>query len=231
MPTLADAAMAGFEKAREIYTGKDLNKKPIPTMPQRFKSSNKRYFTGPREEDPADPADITRFNRAEALHAKDRIAFKIEGGKVFDIGRTVRLSRANALNCLELASIAAEWAHCQLGKPKPAPIAIAWFEPPGDHCFCVVAPPSSLNNLQGDCVTDLSTDFLNHDAWVADPWLNILCHLSNYGSAAKAQLHRWQLNNKRIAWATGPRGPGWYMPLGDYEKAFLTTKLNVSMAS
>jgi hypothetical protein len=241
---LQDAAEAGFEKAREIYTGKDASKAPIASMPIRYKSSNKLHLAsgsthlsdefidwGPGETD-QDTAYVARFKAANALHDKERIATKVEGGKVFDIGRTLRISRTPALNCGELACIAAEWAYRQLGNPNPVPIVLTPLAKPADHVFCVVAEPSSLAKLPGVRIDKLENTYsLSDDAWAVDPWLNICCHLRNYGIRAEAQLKKWQSKNKRIAWSGGPLGAGWYAPEGAFSKGFMEAKLTVDAVS
>jgi hypothetical protein len=241
---LQDAAEAGFAKAREIYTGKDASKTPIPSMPIRYKSSNKLHLAsgsthlsdefikwGPGEAD-QDAAYVARYKEASALHGTERIATKVEGGKVFDVGRTLRISRTKALNCGELACIAAEWAYSQLGKPQPAPIVLAPLGKPADHVFCVIAETSSLAKLKGVKIDELeSTYSLSDDAWAVDPWLNICCHLRNYGIRAEAQLKKWQSKNKRIAWNAGPLGAGWYAPEGVFSEGFMQAELGVTEVS
>src|SRR5262249_3848973 len=140
------AAAAAFDKAREIYTGKNSLKQPIQGMTERFKSSNKLHlpvgspYAGDQGLDfgfglaVEDPAHQGRHLKALELHGTERIATKVEGN-AFDQGVVLRLSCTQALNCMELALIAAEWAWRQLGRPKPAPIGLVSLAPPADHIF------------------------------------------------------------------------------------------------
>ena len=239
--SLEKAAKAGFAKAREIYTGKDASKTPISGLPERYKSNNKLHLSvgSTRQSDSFidwNPGDadqearyVDRLGKADIEFGKGRVSLT---GGVLQAGETLRKSCAQALNCQELACIAAECAYTELGKPNPAPIALADLEKPADHKFCVVADSSSLTKLKGVPIDQLGSIFsMSDDAWVADPWLNVCCRLCNYGVLAEAQLKKWQSKNKRIAWNSGSLGAGWYAPQGEYSKGFMQAKLVLTAAS
>ena len=238
---MKDVADSAFAKARAIYTGKDANKNPIPSMKERYKSSNKLhlapnsiyindeiidYDDGDADDDPAYNG---RLAKATQLHGKERIATKVEGN-AFDAGMVLRLSNTQALNCMELSLIAAEWAHRELGKPNPPPIALINPAYPADHVFCAIGPRAGLNKSAGKKISDLFNKMsVNDDVWAVDPWLNVCCNIRYYGIRAHGRLMRWQAKNKRVAWNDGPLGAGWYSPLGQYSNGFIDARLEVQL--
>jgi hypothetical protein len=242
------AAEVGFAKAREVYTGKDADKNSL-NMKERFKSNNKLHlsasssvlnsefvsFTGGLADQDAAYSD--RYNRAFKSMDSERIGFKVEGtgvigSDVFNTGRVLRISKTQALNCHELACIAAESAYSELKRPKPAPIALAQLHPPADHVFCVIGGLVDLQNLNGCSIGDLeNTVAYSEDIYAVDPWLNFFCHLRNYGTYAELKLKKWQQANKRVYWGAGSKGAGWYAPEGEYSQGFADATMLITPAS
>ena len=117
---------------------------------------------------------------------------KVEGN-ILDRGRTLRLSRTQALNCYELACIAAQYADEKLGKPRPAHVALTPLADPADHVFCSVGDAAQLNRLDGVKVSDLKATFSSgDDLWAVDPWLNIFCNIVDYGGMVDSKLKKCQ---------------------------------------
>jgi hypothetical protein len=234
--TYEDAARDGFEYARAIYSGKNSAGTTL-AMTDRYKSSNKLHLNAASthlsseviDNDTALQEEDTNYSDkhmdALTLHAQNRITDKI-GSTFLDRGRIVRLSKPQALNCYELASVAAERAYGSLGKPTPYPIALAQLSAPADHVFTIVGTPDEMGKLDGVKIDDLDSNVsLSDDLYAVDPWLNILCHLRNYATMAEAKLKKWQRVGKRVYWGTGPLGEGWYAPEGKYSDGFAAATL------
>src|SRR6266850_7063236 len=115
------AAEAAFDKAREIYSGgfKSSNKLHLPANSIHKNRVCLNFGVGLNAEDPAFRDRHLEALKLVSIERTERIAYKVEGN-AFDRGRLLRLTRSKALNCNELALIAAEWAHLQLGTPRPA---------------------------------------------------------------------------------------------------------------
>ena len=128
-----------------------------------------------------------------------------------------------------MMAAASAWA--ALGEPDPVPMVLVSLQDPADHMFCVVGEPEHCTDLLFcESVNALATDAPSDDMWVADPWLNVMCRLSDYPARAAAKFAKWQAANKRIGWIKGPQGPGWYPPVGAYSTKFGAAGLDVITA-
>ena len=54
---------------------------------------------------------------------------------------------------------------------------------------------------------------------IVDPWCNVACWACDYSNEVEKKLDKWTMEGKRISWAEGPQGPGWYAPNGGYKEA------------
>lgn len=224
------AAMAGMHEARQIYEAgyKSSNKLHLnPTSP----FANGRGFDDISMdlglEDEIDPAYENRFCSAWRQLGGLRHRFPIPADNFLRDGKAMLRMRPVASNCGELAIMAASAAWVHLGEPRPAPIALVSLEAPADHVFCVVGRRLQSRHLTNITIQHLTNSPLATDMWAVDPWLNVLCRLRDYPARAAAKFTRWQQANKRIAWADGPEGPGWYPPVGSYSAGFNTAGMRV----
>ncbi|MHA6686353.1 hypothetical protein [Mesorhizobium sp. A556] len=228
----AAAARAGFQEARSIYEGgyKSVNKLHLKDSSD-YRANLHNYkpidigFT-------LDEIEETRENKL--LSANDTLskirAFQSQkkfGALVF--GELLIKVKASASNCHELALMAAASAWSYLGKSQPPSIALASLVAPADHIFCVVGPRAKCSQLDGRTIGSLAESSAAIGVWAADPWLNVLCELPEYAALADAKFDKWHMANKRIAWAGGPQGSGWYPAMGDYSKGFAAATLEVDL--
>lgn len=224
--SIKSAAFAGQLVARSLYSAgaKSVNK--LHGVANQNSSNN--FLDIDSYESEINPNRIERFNAAldalkEIRNAPSEINFLLAG-------RAMLNSKVKAANCGELSMIAAAvgWEH--LGKPSPAPIALVNLSPPSDHVFCVFGDRDFISSVEGDSLAFLAKYAPVSPLWVADPWLNIVCQIEDYHDESFAKLAKWQLHNKRIAWAGGPQGCGWYPPTGTYRTGFLSAELKVKLA-
>ncbi len=226
------AASEGFRQAREIYVAgyKSANKahlKPASLFAEgELLHDVEMDFDD--EDSQLDTAYGLRLNGARIELEIDRTLMPRNIG-FLRLGKAMLRMRPAAANCGELAIMAAAAAWGRLGEPQNAPVALVSLRAPADHVFCIVGPRAQCAQLHNSTIQELVLLPSAADLWVADPWLNVMCRLQHYPARAAAKFNKWQRANKRIAW-DGPRGPGWYPPVGAYSAGFDVAGLAVRLA-
>src|SRR5262249_19247287 len=124
-------------------------------------------------------------------------------------------------NCDEAADVAAFLAW-EKNPEAVGTIFMVYLDKPADHGFWVVNAESVPT---WGSVYQMFNE--TRDVIVIDPWLKVACYARDYPLKAHKRFNKWQTVNKRIKW-WGKDGDsdGWYAPLGDYERAFMYSKLH-----
>jgi hypothetical protein len=235
--TYVQAAAASFAMMRQFYTGfsrdKDGEKLESPAKVL-YKSSNKiilpansPYANYERIE------TLTGENAQDDRHKKRReMAEECRKNSTtasYSLwsAETLYKTPPDAMNCAELALIAAWVAYLYLEKPKPTPTVVVSLTN-HDHEFCAVGAPDKLTKIDGVTVNQLAKKIASADVvWAVDPWLNVCCHMRDYAEWAKYQLGIWQRKNKRLFFE-GTLGKGYYAPTGEYREKFMAATLKVN---
>ena len=98
-------------------------------------------------------------------------------------------------------------------------ICIASVFYPADHMFCVISEVRIKERQVYASISDFISDGSGLSSIIVDPWLNVACLARNYLEEVEKKLDKWTMEGKRISWAEGPQGPGWYAPNGGYKEA------------
>lgn len=219
--TTETSAKKAFKETRKFYEGglKSSNKiYDVEASPW-----YKRLFGGAasantRREDASESVSNTRaLQRDVARRAPSRVTPLRWGATLYARG-------TNAGNCGELSCVASARAFAD-GLPAPQ-IKCVSLTAPADHVFCMVGDANILALLKNRKVRDLTG--MGQPAtpiYIVDAWANVCCAYNEYPSKVGAKMQKWLSDGKRIAWVTGPQGPGWYTPHGDYSEAFLDARL------
>ncbi|MEZ5669684.1 MAG: hypothetical protein R3F55_20035 [Alphaproteobacteria bacterium] len=219
------AASAGFAEARAIYTTGRKSDNKLHVNPGSFYAAGDLLQDEPLLKPLAHGETVPAYEHRRRSAMRRLNAYRqtnpVNPQTFLQFGKGMLAAPPTAANCGELALMAAASAWHRLGEQTPAPVALVMLDDPADHMFCVVGDHEACGDLMFvNAVRDLATNAPAADMWVADPWLNVMCRLRDYPARAAAKFAKWQQANKRIAWETGPLGPGWYSPLGDYSDGF-----------
>ena len=191
------------------------------------KSDNKLYQV---ERDGSYPSDITlRFSTTELKKFWDRQVDRTEAFKNRPAYTPCRYDAALAIlklpagqcsgNCDEMSTMSAYYAYsdCLVAKDR---LFIADVTQPADHVFCVVTDGTPMTKSSFGSVTEFTTDAAAKKWLVIDPWLHVCCHGGDYLTKGNGQLNKWDSDGKRISWAYGSQGRGWYPAGGEYKDRF-----------
>ena len=206
------AASTGFREAREIYVNGYKSSNKLHLDPNSLFANgdlfDDEFLDFGTEMGEVDPGKVDRLMSASRQLGGFRNRFRIPANRFLRDGKAMLRMRPVAANCGELAMMAAASAWIRLGETDPAPVALVSLAAPADHVFCVVGAPAQCARLHGLSIQSLVLMSQTNAMWVADPWLNVMCRLQDYPARAAAKFAKWQADNKRIAWATGPQGAG-----------------------
>ena len=218
------AASTGFREAREIYTAGHKSSNKLHLDPNSLFAAGQLFddvsLDFGTENGQLNLGYVDRLNSAALQLGGFRNRFEIPANHFLRDGKAMLRMRPVAANCGELAMMAAAGAWVRLGEPRPAPVALVSLAAPADHVFCVVGTQAQCARLHGHTIQELPLIPRTETMWAADPWLNVMCRLSDYPERAAAKFNKWQAENKRVAWGDGPQGEGWYPPVGDYSNGF-----------
>jgi hypothetical protein len=215
----ANIANTAFSDARAFYESG-------------FKSSNKRY----------DVDNAVWYKRWFGLAAEANERRKGASQALGQVRNDVRYRRNSRIrkgqllwnmattvgNCDELTNVACYRAKQEGAKVRELRAAI--LTAPADHVFCIYGDAKVLAELEGRRVGSLAGFNGGHQVFVIDPWTNICCTLCDYPGKIRDKMKKWHREGKRISWAAGPNGPGFYPPsegAGQYATAFLDACLTL----
>ena len=203
-----------------------------------LKSGNKIYHISPEDLRLANPTDRPLAGQDPAVSwvnvalQKNSRRAKADAALVKVRAQTKKMSlveEANVLvgllpqdragNCKEMAVLAG-WAVLQHGFLKPDHIFKGLVSGRGDHAFCLLTP----DNLPPKTSFPTVRDFIYSEhavSWIIiDPWLNVVCRVNHYLTAAGQKFEKWGGAGKRVWWDHGKVGPTWYPPQGEYRDVF-----------
>jgi hypothetical protein len=125
-------------------------------------------------------------------------------------------------NCFEMAVMSAYFAMSKYNASADE-LRLGSVLPPGDHAFCLIGATKEVRDEEDlDSVNELTGTRLAEVAYIVDPWLNTACKAKYYLMHARQRFQKWHKDCKRISWSgEDGRSPGWYSPLGDYDKVFM----------
>jgi hypothetical protein len=130
-------------------------------------------------------------------------------------------------NCLEMAVLSARWVK-ERRYADPVRMYIVRVQKPGDHVFFLVEEYEGYKKLKGE-YRQLSQFVASRAAptcTIIDPWLHVACTGDKYLVESGKTLQKWASTGKRVYWE-GPRGPGWYPPIGPYSTDFVNAPLDI----
>ncbi|WFP50841.1 hypothetical protein PL263_02160 [Methylomonas sp. EFPC3] len=123
-------------------------------------------------------------------------------------------------NCGEMAAMSAYYAK-KIYNIKRDLLYIGIVYDKGDHAFCLVSQEAIPDSAQDYASMADFTKLKVAQSWlIIDPWLNTVCYASNYLTKSGEKLEKWASEGKRVAWAEGSQGAGWYVPNGEYKIEF-----------
>jgi len=167
---------------------------------------------------------LARYN-----HAMDSDRLRLPGMAYYALAQAlIRVPITDrAGNCGEQAALSA-WYALKTEFIRRDLIYIATITNPGDHVFCLVTdrpianPPQAYASVRAFCGANDAPNYL-----VIDPWLNTSSAGDQYLLRAGQKLEEWQQDGKRVGWAHGRQGNGWYPPAGEYKHLFAFAPVSI----
>ena len=211
-----------------VYQGKEIMKQVRELFAAGHKSNNKQYYV---DLDGIEEPDLAnRFNNIQLKKISKRKLNSAESDNYRTPYVPCRYDDALAIlkiprdhrsgNCDEMSSMSAFYAHRDYMVAKDR-LYIADIGAPADHVFCVVTDAGGAGgDVQFDTVTAFTRSAAAMDWVIIDPWLHVCCRGRDYLIKGNEQLGKWGRGGKRVSWAHGSQGSGWYPPHGEYKDEF-----------
>lgn len=157
--------------------------------------------------------------QASFLIGQVRRTINVSGGSPRKAGDALLKMEVPAGNCDEMAKAALSLA---LQKQVGMTGWLLSIGRPGDHVACLFndgTPPT--------CPMTMLLQLRQKDAWIVDPWANLVCSAAEYATLFMEKMQKWSGNSKYIHFENEDGEPGWQDPASPtYLQGFLLGKLS-----